>query len=225
MTEYSDFKSLFHDKMRERGLTLKRLSELSGIAIQHLEALSKEEVRKLPAAPYLRGYLERLGGILDFNPAVWREYFGAQGAVLSSGAADELPRNRFARQPAAKYLWLIIIALLVVFYLSFRFQDIFGRPVITVSYPRETMISVRSGAITVSGALRGSSQVLINGEAIPVGADGGWEKRLTLEPGLNTIEMRAKKLLGGETRVIRQIIYEPASELPTSTPTTTLPQL
>ena len=65
--DYADFPSFFNERLKERGLTLKRLSELSGISVKHLEALAAGQFDNLPPAPYLRGYLLKLGQVLGFD--------------------------------------------------------------------------------------------------------------------------------------------------------------
>jgi transcriptional regulator with XRE-family HTH domain len=216
--EYSDFALLMNDKLKERGLTLKRLSELSGIALRHLENLSEGNIFELPAAPYLRGYLQKLSRILDFDPEEWWQYFQKMELLKRSGSADKLPENRFAPRLIAKYIWLAVILIVVVGYFAFRYRAIFGRPMIIISSPSADLTSVRENIITISGRAEGQSQVFVNQEAVRVGEDGGWEKSMLLEPGLNTVEIRATKFLGRETKIIRQIVYEPTNQ-PNSTST------
>ena len=213
MTEYPDFKSFLNDKVRERGLTLRRLSEISGISVKHLEDLASGDASNLPEAPYLRGYLRRLAQILDFDAELWLQRF-RDAELNRSGPSDELPRNRFAPRPITKYLWLALVLGVVLLYLGFRFQKILGKPTLTLSYPPDAVVRVMVNAVTISGKIEGGGELFVNSEAVPVASDGTWGKTLTLEPGLNTVEIRAKKFLGKETKIIRQIVYEPTGESP-----------
>lgn len=205
--EQQDFSSFLKDRIRDRGLSLKRLSEASGVPINSLESLIYGNEEKFPPAPYLRGYLIKLGDVLDFDPEPWWKEFKEKQTLKASGPQDRLPYNRFAIKTTHKYLWLTITALIVLGYLGFRFYPIFGKPQLTVIYPKEPLISVKDDTITLTGVANGD-KVTVNREEIAVGDDGMWQKRVQLQPGLNTIEITAKKFLGKETKIIRQVIYE-----------------
>lgn len=208
--EYQDFSSFLKDRIRDRGLSLKRLSEMSGVPINFLEVLVRGDEEKFPPAPYLRGYLVRLGCVLDFDPESWWKELKEKRELKAAGPQDKLPQNRFAIKTTSKYLWLTMAGLIILGYLGFRFYHILGKPQLAVYYPGETLISVGDGTITVAGASGSGDKVFVNREEVTVGADGRWQKRVQLQPGLNTIEITAKKFLGGETKILRQVVYEPA---------------
>ena len=214
MNENLNFQDFFNSKIRERGLTLKKLSELSGITLKYLEYLSAGNFEALPSAPYFRGYLEKLGKILDFDHKEWWQNIKKEEVVKTAGTEDRLPKNRFALSSPRKFIWPAIVLLLVVFYFGVRFSKIFGEPQVRVSYPTEDLTNTASREIVVRGELKDGDKLVINGEVINVEMDGAWEKNILLEPGLNTIEIRAKKFLGRETRIIRQILYKPGEVNP-----------
>ena len=213
-----NFQDFFNSKIRERGLTLKKLSELSGITLKYLEYLSAGNFEALPSAPYFRGYLEKLGRILDFDYTEWWQNIKKEEVVKISGTEDRLPKNRFALSSPGKFIWPAIILLLVVFYFGARFSKIFGEPQVLVAYPTEAFTNIASQKIVVRGELKDGDKLVINGEVVVLRDDGTWEKNILLEPGLNTIEIKAKKFLGRETRIIRQVLYKPgeASPIPPS---------
>ncbi len=207
--EHQNFSEFLKDRFRDRGLSLKRVSEASGIPMNFLESLVYGDEEKLPPAPYLRGYLVKLGRILDFEPDPWWKELKDKQSLKAAGSQDKLPQNRFALKTTSKYLWLALAALAILGYLGFRIYPILGKPQLTVAYPGEAVSSVGDGTITVWGTSGDGDKVFVNREEIAVGVGGRWQKRLQLQPGLNTIEVTAKKFLGGETKVIRQVVYEP----------------
>ena len=71
----------------------------------------------------------------------------------------------------------------------------------------------------MSGTIENARELFMNGELVSIESGGAWEKGVALEPGLNTIEIRAKKFLGRETTITRQIFYTPpaTSSVATST--------
>ena len=215
----AEFQNLFVTKIKERGLTLAKLSELSGIAMKHLQNLNAGRLDSLPAAPYLRGYLVKLGHILDFDGEAWLEKFRAHGLIRGSGPNDELPKNRFAREPLNKKIIGGIVLLIVLLYAGFRFSKILGRPTIEITYPENDLLIVQSKDFLVQGKAQDANELYISvggggDELIPIGESGLWQKTILLGPGDNTIRVRAKKFLGRETEVVRHIIFEePVSDI------------
>src|SRR6202012_5234309 len=65
------FEQFFADKIKERGISLKKLSEATGIAPSHIESLLRGDFESMPSAPYFHGYLLHLGAALDFDGEEW----------------------------------------------------------------------------------------------------------------------------------------------------------
>lgn len=212
MDNTPDFERLFADKLKERGYSLKRISELSGVAVKHLENLVAGRFHDLPPAPYLRGYLVTLGRVLDFDGEAWWESLRTQGLLTESGRDDELPKNRFAREPLKKKILIFGALAILLLYLGVRLPKILGEPMLLVSAPDQELIRVKVNRFTVRGTARDADRLTINGEAIAVDARGAWEKEISLNEGLNTVPIVAKKFLGREKTVVRQIFYEPPEE-------------
>ncbi len=218
MNEEKDFSEFLRERIKHHNVSLRRLSEMTGISIPHLESLLRGELEELPSAPYLRGYLQRLGEALDFDAEVWWLRFKQSGEVRSSGAEDELPRNRFALRPGRTYGWVIAAGVVILLYFGLRFAKIFGQPILIISNPAEAVVRVEESSLLISGRTKGGDQIFVNSEQVPLGAEGSFEKSVLLVPGLNTVEVEARKFLGGETKIMRQVIYEPATSSPSSAP-------
>lgn len=217
-----DLQSFLNAKIKEQGLSLKKLSDLTGIALKHLENINSGNFDELPAAPYLHGYFIKLGQALNFDgEELWR-HFKSEAEITTSGAKDELPKNRFLKKSPAKKVWLGVLVLIIASYFGIRFSKILGQPSLVIFYPEESLVSVSSSEITVRGSLAEGDKLTLNNEEVPVSAEGLWFKNFPLEPGLNVIEIRAKKFLGRETKVTRQVSYEPTLNInvPTSTEAT-----
>lgn len=227
----NDFQSFLSAKLKEKNLNLKKLSEISGIALCHLENLNSGNFDDLPSAPYVRGYLKKIGGILEFNSEEWWQILKTQENIKSSGEEDELPKNRFLKNSQTKKIVAVVVAVIILSYFGFRFSQIFGRPEILLTYPQgEGILTSTNPEITIQGTLKNGDKILIGNEEIPVSSDGSWQKIVPLTSSTpNNIEITAKKFLGRETKLTLQIIYEPREEsgkkiilpAPTSTPSST----
>jgi hypothetical protein len=215
----SSFSTFLQEKIAERGWSLQKVSEASGIAIGHLESLLKGDTDALPAAPYLRGYIVKLGSVLGFDPDPWWKAVQSGGELPRSGATDALPRNRFSRTPVGRYAWLVVVGIVIIAYVIIRFASIFGVPTLAITVPDQDTISTTTSVVTLRGTLTNGTSLKINGDVIPLAADGSWQKEVTLSagPNPNRFEFVASKLLGRSHTEVRQIVYTPEA---TSTPGT-----
>src|SRR3989344_140089 len=97
MDEELDFGAFLAGRIKDKGFSMKKLAEVSGISVKYLESIAQGDLKHLPPAPYLHGYLVKLAGILDFDHELWWERLKKEDAVKISGRSDELPKNRFAQ--------------------------------------------------------------------------------------------------------------------------------
>lgn len=221
--ENESFNIFLGERLRDKNVSIEKLSELSGVSIRNLESMLKGDPDKLPPAPYLHGYFVKIGDVLDFDgEEVWRNWKGAD-EVTSSGAADRLPKNRFSKRSVIKYIWIGVFALVVLAYGGIQLSRIMGTPSLYIDNPKAELTNSSVDHITVNGTLQNAKELYINGEAIPLADDGSWEKGISLQSGLNTIEIRAKKFLGGETTITKQVLYEPPAQATSTQATSTKP--
>lgn len=214
--------TLIHEGLKRKGITLQKLSDVSGIALKHLENMSGGNMEKMPPAPYLRSYLAIIGDILEFDGhAIWETIKIDELSI--AGKNDQLSHPTHASR-RKKIVWTSIIVCLLGLFLVFRLPDIIGRPNLQVGFPSEDVSTVSINPITIIGTVENGDEFFINDERIPLASDGTWQKEIELQEGMNTIELRAKKFLGKEVRVLRQIIYAPGEikEVKRTTSTTTL---
>jgi cytoskeletal protein RodZ len=220
--EELNFQTFFAAKIKDRGISVKKLSEATGIAPVHIVNLIYGRFDDLPSAPYVRGYLVRLGKELDFNGDEWWEKLKQERMVQDSGSKDALPNNRFIRQSQAKFIWIGIAAALVVLYLAFQIPVIFAKPRLKIIFPDVTPYTTASSTLTFQGTASGANSLTLNGDSVTVAADGTWEKSVLLQNGPNTFEITAKKLLGSEADITEQVFYQGVpAEMGTSTASST----
>lgn len=205
------FEQFFAQKIKERGVSLKKLSEATGIAPIHIESLLRGDYENMPSAPYFHGYLLHLGAALDFDGEEWWMRLKKEGVVKNSGAFDTLPHNRFLKQDPPKYIWGVIIAVIILVYIGFQAPHILGKPTITITSPSQTPYTTSSSTFTLEGTAQNADSLYLNNDQeIPIAPDGSWQQTVLLGDGLNPFKITAKKFLGGETDATEQIVYTPA---------------
>jgi transcriptional regulator with XRE-family HTH domain len=220
--EEVSFEQFFAERIKAKGYTLKKLADATGIAPVHIENLLRGDFGHIPSAPYFRGYLISLGKALDFDGSAW--WIRLKSGAKNSGELDMLPRNRFIKTAPPKYLWAIIVGVIILFYLIFQFTRIVGVPSLAVTFPPDSPYTTTDNTLTLAGSSHNADSISLNGDPITINPDGSWQKGVLLQDGLNTFQVTAKKFLGGTTDVTEQIWYEGATvpgAAATATPTGT----
>jgi hypothetical protein len=220
MGEDKDLHEFLRERMQERNLSLERLADLSGVPIAHLEMLISGRTEDLPAAPYVRGYINSLGRVLHFDADVWWVQIKRARVLPVSGGHDILPSNRFARNmPSRGKIAGILAGVVLLVFIVVRFSSIVGRPKLSMIYPVEEVMVVHDATVTLRGTVENGDKLTVNNEVVPVREGELWEKEIALKPGPNVISVSAGKLLGlSATREFRIILESPNT---TSTITST----
>ncbi len=214
--EIKNLSSLILESLRTKGLTVERLSQLSGVSERFLTSLIEGKMEKLPPRPYAHGYLVKVAEALNLDgEKLWADYLKNNEAIRRSGKNDRLPRNRFAVPPFNKKIAVAALALLIVaVYAAVRLPAFFGKPRLTLTNLEDNRTVVREKNFTIKGKINPPSQLTVNDETIYPDRSGSFEKSLELQPGFNTLTFKIKKFLGEERAVTRQIFYQAPEEPP-----------
>lgn len=208
--------NLIVDGLRMKGVSLERLGQLTGISDRFLELLVGGQHHKLPAAPYVRGYLIKIAEVLGLDGGeLWREYLAESAALRRAGTSDTLPPNRFT---ITRFNWKIILwALLGVLILGYILLRI---PALVDTYEFSVNIAdnlvVYEPVFTIKGTVNENDQLTLNGEVLYPDSNGAFEKLVTLKDEWNTFEFKMKRFLGVGHMLTKQIFYQPSTESSTS---------
>jgi cytoskeletal protein RodZ len=205
---------LITETLELRNLDVKKLSELTDIPVHYLTALTNGELSKLPAIPYIRGYLIKIAETLRIDADVLLRVYKREISLRplkTSGPEDKLPSNRYALKPLHKKTAIIagIILVMIIAYSIWQIDDFLGTPQIEIISPAADSLIVNNPSIKLLGRVNPRDKLTINNEEILAGESGQFEKEIPLQPGINTIEFKVKRFLGKEVEIIRQVIYQP----------------
>ncbi len=209
MTDIRTFRDILKEEMKERGISMQQLAELTEISPKYLRALIDSETENLPPAPYVRGYLQKIADVLETDFSVLWNYYAADQSVQKSGAMDTLPRNRYALRPINKVSILItgaVIILLAIFFPSIT--DFFGKPSLELSSPQSETTFSEADHVTIAGRVKhAEDSVYINDTGVVVEPDGSFSKEVPLSEGANAFDVKAKRFLGREAHITRTVFY------------------
>lgn len=231
MEEPKTLKDILQDGINQAELSINQLAELSGIPERFINAFLGETTT-LPAAPYIRGYLVKISKILNLNSTeIWQVY-ERENKPRSSGAFDKLPLNRFSNKKTVskKTIIGILVGIFILSYIGFNAQRFWSAPIITFNNPEDALITTSEPSIILRGAIKNTGDsIFINEVPVYINELGEFQKEFSLDIGVNTFEVVAKRFLGRETRVMRQVVYEPlkdggtAEKLPSEKDLTNIP--
>jgi hypothetical protein len=219
-TEDTTFELFLHERIKDRGISIKKLSDMTGIAVSHIENMLRGDFEHVPPTPYFRGYLIRLGEALNFDGEAWWSKIKQQEGVKSSGPADSLPRNRFVRESPARIIAISAVAVVLLVIIGLSLPRILGKPIVKITSPQDNPYVTAANSVMIQGTAQNADSLYVDGDEATIASDGSWQKNVLLQGGVNTFNISAKKLLGGTTNVMEQIIYNapaPSSSFATST--------
>ena len=108
--------------------------------------------------------------------------------------------------------WGAIALVLVGLYIGARYTTIIGQPGIVITAPEAQAVdqstTVWQSILTLEGFVANADTFMLNGETVTLGEGGAFRVEVLLRPGLNTIELRAKKFLGREDILTREVYYD-----------------
>lgn len=202
-------KEILEEALREKKMTVARLAELTDIPERYVVMFVEGEQKGLPPAPYVRGYLMRIAGALGLEGQMLWQVYKKQIQPKTSGEGDKLPTNRFAlkrlnRKKAIGVVGIVIVVIAGALWV----KALLGTGEIDIKNPSQESTVVNDPSIDLRGKINPSDRLTINNEGVVIDKSGYFEKKFSLEPGINSVEFKVKRLLGKETTVVKQIIYQ-----------------
>ena len=224
--------AMIEDAMKAKSVSIEKLSQLTGISERFLEALVKEGSEKLPAAPYVRGYLGKIASVLNLDgDALWSEYSRQYVRPKSTKkmAMNESERKFEVLEKFVSPRSLIIIGAIlgVGLVIWLRGSAFIGRPTLSLEQFDDTT-PVATSTFVIKGKIDPKNQLTINDEIVFPDDTGAFEKNFVLTPGFNTFHFKVKGILGKELDITKQVYLttstkrsEKQVEKPVETTTTT----
>ena len=195
------------EAMRLKGINTERLAAATGISERWITLILGDHRGKLPAAPYLHGYLIKIGEALGVDgEALWREHLAGEPAVPRSGADDRMPEAERAPIIGRRGIVFGTVILAVLTYISFHLPSLFGRPDLSLDFEDNTVVA--TSTFTVSGSADPDNKVTVNGELAYPNDEKRFSKTITLAPGENTVTVVVEQLLGARREIVRTVIFE-----------------
>lgn len=199
----------------QKGITLEKASQDSKIVRTLLEAIEQDNYQKLPPPVYLKGLIKKYAHYLHLDEEKILDFYQkSNGRKLSSGEKDLLPYNRFrvSRSRFSQIFSLIfrqlirfLLIILLLGYFLFELSQFLLPAQILLYYPPKDFITSNPN-LEISGKVMRSKILYLQEKEINFNEEGLFKEQITLNPGLNTLELKAVNSLGRETILQQNVV-------------------
>jgi len=186
----------------DKRISLLEASRATKIQVAYLEFLEEGNYEKLPAEVYVKGFLRSYGDFLGVDENILIKLYekekGIKRNLEKSKNGDEKVNNQktvdissFVFTPK-KIIAVVSVGLVLAgfFYLYNEIGSFAGEPRLVVISP-ENNSSVAENSIVVEGLADKDANLYINDHPILVADDGKFRELLTLQSGVNTINIKS----------------------------------
>jgi len=199
----------------QKGITLEKASQDSKIVRTLLEAIEQDNYQKLPPPVFLKGMIKKYAHYLHLDEERILDFYQkSNGRKISSGTEDFLPQNRFAvSRPRLSQVFSLIsrqlikfsILILILGYFLFELSQFLLPAQIILYYPPKDLMTSNPN-LEISGKVTRSKILYLQEKEINFDEKGLFREQMTLNPGLNTLELKAANSLGRETILQQNIV-------------------
>jgi hypothetical protein len=205
--------------MEQKGITLEKASQDSKIVRTLLEAIEQDDYlsakKELPPPVYLKGMIKKYAHYLHLDEDKILDFYQkSNGRKISSGEKDLLPYNRFiVSRPRLSQVFSLIFRQLIKFsliifilgYFLFELAQFLLPAQIILYYPPKDLITSNPN-LEISGKVVRSKILYLQEKEINFDENGFFREQITLNPGLNTLELKAVNSLSRETILEQNIV-------------------
>lgn len=209
--ELKTLSEIIKQRRVELGLSCRELASVLKISSRYLNYLENNELQKMPAAIYTKGFLCKYSKILGLDSKrIIVLYERETGSFKNEKSGKKPARSVFAPKIAisSKTIATTIVALAILLVGAYWWKQVssfFVKPSLQVMSPANDL-TVDKNNIEIEGKTDSGNEVTINDQKIAVGDDGTFNEKILLKDGLNIFTITAKDSYGKEGVVLRKIV-------------------
>lgn len=196
---------------RERQFyTLAEIEKVTRIRKELLEALERDDYKKLPPPTFVQGFIKNYGRFLKLDSekllAIFRREFSDRKnppRILESFAN---PLDKGISITPKKLISGVVAGLILIFfiYLWFEYRFLVGPPSLEVTVPQD-QTSFEGSTIEILGKTDPEAKVTLNNQEVTVDSQGNFKQDLRLSEGVTKITVVSTSKFGKSSTIERTV--------------------
>lgn len=204
---------LLKEERLRLGFTLEQVEKATKIRVKFLKALENDEFKKMPALPYVQGFLKNYSTFLGLKSvivlAMFRRQFIHSEKQKVENIEESLTNTQWQITPNKVVMTAVIFSVAVLFaYFYAQYQALHAPPPLSLEQPKTDTIT-KETAFSVFGNTDTDATITINNEPVLVKEGGRFYKDVALTVGENTLMVEATSRIGEKTTLTRRITRSP----------------
>lgn len=198
----------------QQGLTIEHAAQELQISPFYLEALERGEYGKLPCLVYSRNFVREYGNWLGLNVGPLLELFEQEWALFEK-LQKSLPAMPTRQGVKKSDLWKLprlfrwmgasLVICSVFTYLGWELYQLRLPPKLVLVSPSAEEL-IHKQIVDVKGQTEPEATIMINNQPVLSDAQGNFNEKIALQPGLNVIEVQAHRKYSRENVQYRRIM-------------------
>ena len=196
-------------------IDIKDAERATKIPARHLKSIESGNYSELPPDVYTKGFIQNYASFLGLNPkkilalynkerGLEKRMKGAKGKHANTKTALKTPRLVIT----PKKLLLLgssVAVFAILFFIAWQIKILTAPPVLSLKSPNDN-ITVSNDYVYVEGQTDRAADVYINDVKIGTDDNGVFKERVSLQNGVNILDIAAKNKMDKETVVERKIM-------------------
>lgn len=203
---------LLKEERLKKGFSLEQIETATKIRAKFLTALENDDYFKLPAVPYIQGFVKNYSDFLGLRSSTILALFRRQFIQKKSEQKNmdaPLTETEWQLTPNKVIVFLVFILVgSLFFYFYSQYRQLHTPPPLVVESPPDDLVTEKA-EISVYGKTDKDATLTINNEPVLVKEDGKFFKDFPVTVGNNTLVIEATTRVGKKTAVTRRITRTP----------------
>lgn len=198
----------------QKGMSLKRLSEKTRIAVEYLKALEECRFDDLDhSIVYKKNFIKKYVSALGEDPKPFLDQFNTEELTHKEKCKQHHPdvgcsKTSLTNLPNVLRLAGIgVVVFGLLFYLGIHVHNILQPPELTLLSPTDGYIT-EENSVLITGKTQPETKIMVNNEPISNDEQGNFEQEVTLSPGINALVVTAENKHGKTSEEICHVIYK-----------------
>lgn len=196
-------------------IDIKDAERATRIPAKHLKNIEAGNYSKLPPKVYTKGFIQNYASFLGLSPkkilAMYEKEQGLEQRVKGAkgnkkNVKPALKTPRMVVTPKKLLLFGSAMAVLgILFFIGWQIKILTAPPALSVKFPGDNL-TVASDYVYVEGQTDREADVYINDVKIGTDDNGVFKERVSLQNGVNILDITAKNKMNRATNVERKIM-------------------